>query len=235
MKIVHFFGQLVSSLIELKGTYRVHGVQMPVDKRIMSVTVTTAIFGKTYEKAEALAIAHYIKSNDRVLELGGGIGLISTIAAKKAFQGTVVTVEANPKLIPFIKKVHRLNNVKVETVNAVVTAEKTPDKFKFYVRRYFWGSSLSPEPNDYSEVISVESVTIDELVALHKPTILIVDIEGGEIGLMSGNWMKEIRVITMEVHPNLTGHNSVQKMMDFLKSKKFQVSLNGNMLTAASY
>ena len=48
------------------------------------------------------------RAGDTVLELGGGIGYMSTLLAVKT-RARVVSFEANPALIDYIRSVHAAN------------------------------------------------------------------------------------------------------------------------------
>ena len=79
-----------------------------------------------------------------MLEIGAGIGFISTLLARQRRVARVVAVEANPHLIAYMTRLHALNRVrKVRRLNAVLTNEARPSA-TFYLRRDFWMGSLSP-------------------------------------------------------------------------------------------
>jgi FkbM family methyltransferase len=143
----------------------------------MSKKVIQSIILQKYEAREAKLVLQFIKANDVVLEIGGGIGMISTLAAKTASLGSVTTVEANPHLIPLIKRQHKANNVHVSVLNFVVAGEKRTSKVKFYLRDELWISSMSPKPENYKQVVYVDVITLRELIDSIKPSAIIIDVE----------------------------------------------------------
>jgi FkbM family methyltransferase len=218
-----------------KPAYILSGVRVPVDKSIMSDETINKIARGKYEKKEADLVKQIIREDDIVLEIGGGIGFISTVAARLATKGKITSVEANPRLIPYISNVHAINSVRVEVLNAIVTGQKTGDDLPFYLRKNFWSSSMLSEPADWTEIVTVKCLFIADLVARVKPTVLIVDIEGAEIELIESNWTSGIRAAIVEVHPRVIGTMGVKKIVDFFKGSGYQVSFESkskNMLIA---
>ena len=103
---------------------------------------------------------------------------------------------------------------------------------KFFLRKDFWLSSLANTPNDYIEVVDVDVVSIKQLVAEHNPSVLICDIEGGEINLIDSDWTRGIRLVIMEVHENQFDTQGLRKLKDFFTQLSFDVSLDSGLLLA---
>jgi FkbM family methyltransferase len=213
-----------------KSEYLLHGIRIPIDRTVIGDRVLYSIIRGRYEFPESQALIALVKADDRVLELGGGVGLISALASKIAKLGQVVSVEANPTMVKYISRVHALNNVQGSVINAVVAKSDEIKTVKFYLRRNFWSSSMSPEPPDYVECIDVPAASIDDLVQQHRPSVVIIDIEGGELDLIHGSWAANIRLIIMEVHPEVIGEAGVQKIIDFFVRSGIDVKVDGKML-----
>ena len=65
-----------------------------------------------------------VRPGDRVLEIGAGIGFISTLLAREKRVARVIAVEANPDLLAYMTRLHGVNHVrKVRRLNAVLTNE----------------------------------------------------------------------------------------------------------------
>ena len=99
--------------------------------------------GETYERKECDAVMRMVQDDDVVLELGGGIGYMSTLIATHKKVRTVHTYEANPTLIPYIRSVHEANEVTNVTVHNALLADGPGEPVPFYVRQNFLGSSES--------------------------------------------------------------------------------------------
>ncbi|MGG7567769.1 glycosyltransferase family 2 protein [Rhodovulum sp. DZ06] len=93
------------------GVIEIDGLRLPLDPRIVTRRIEKALRKGRYEKGERRALAALLRPGDRVLELGGGLGLVSAMAALQDGVERVVVVEANPDLLPVIARTHRLNGV----------------------------------------------------------------------------------------------------------------------------
>lgn len=215
-----------------KPVYTLHGIDVPIDRNIITDRILYSIMRGHYESTEADALRKYVRPEDRILELGGGIGLISSLAAKLAHKGEVVCVEANPHLISYIERVHKANGVHPTIVNAIAAGNSDKTEAKFYLRKNFWVSSMSPEPRDYVDQVQVSLAPISELVKRYKSTVLVVDIEGGEVDLIDSDWTDGVRLVMMEIHPDVTGEASTQRLSDFFEKLGFDVSIESKILVA---
>jgi FkbM family methyltransferase len=134
---------------------------------------------------------------------------------------TLVSYEANPKLIPLIQQTWALNGHKAECRNSVITNTSSGKLAEFYVRQDFWASSLSPKPFGYNQVIQVETVNFQELLDAFKPTLIMCDIEGGEGQLFEGVRLNGVMKIFMEVHQNVLGRWGMKKLFERLMHQDF--------------
>lgn len=87
------------------------GVLVPMDMPILSPVIKKAINNGRYEHQEAKELGRIFESGERVLELGVGIGFVSTIILKNKRVEDYIGVEANLELIPWIRKLFDLNGV----------------------------------------------------------------------------------------------------------------------------
>ncbi len=79
------------------------GVRIPLDRRIVTPPIEAALRNGTYEADETRSLPQVVQSGDRVLELGAGMGFVSTILANRTEAAKIIAMEANPLLIPFIR------------------------------------------------------------------------------------------------------------------------------------
>ena len=128
-------------------------MKIPDDERLISENIRTAMSNGTYEKTEASQINEIIIDGERVLEIGAGVGFISTLVSRNPKVQAALSYEADPDSVGFVKQVHEINKVtSVEVVNGVLAPIVIKPEADFYVREDFWASSLSPEPYGYAEV-----------------------------------------------------------------------------------
>lgn len=184
------------------------GVRVPFVPSIVTPRIEKPLRKSRYEKGEALALKRILKPGDRVLELGAGLGLLSAIAAQVPGVEAVTAVEANPGLMPMIRETHRLNDItSVEVLNAAVTGPGVAGKgpLPFYLRRDFWASSMDATSRRYKAVVQVQRVPFEALLAERRPSVIVCDIEGAELGLFEGADLSGVRAVVVELHPKVYG------------------------------
>ena len=181
------------------------GMRFPKHPEIIRGKVRRLLRTNGYEAKEAEAALRIVKKDDVVLELGAGIGYMSTLVATKRAIKSVHSFEANPHLIPYIQKVHAANNVRnAHVTNAILGTRKgTVD---FFVRDPMLGSSMDVLEGE----VDPPSIKVDVLNAKTvfkeiKPTVLICDIEGAEADLIPKLDLTGIRAAILETHPQWIG------------------------------
>jgi len=119
-----------------------NGVKVPFVPGIITPPIEKPMRNNRYEGGECNALRELLEPGDRVLELGAGVGLLSTVAATSEGVRKVVAVEANPDMIPLIRETHSLNGVENVTLLNGVVAPEAGDPLEFYLRADFWASSM---------------------------------------------------------------------------------------------
>jgi FkbM family methyltransferase len=140
-------------------------------------------------------IAHLqeaVQPGDRVLVIGAGLGVVSSLLAKIPGVERVIAVEADPAVMPYLQRVHALNDVKwVETVNAVLTDNRT-GRVPFFSRHDIRASSLLPGDGDWEQVMRVPCMDLNLILAEEKINLIVCEIptataqllECAELGLV---------------------------------------------------
>jgi len=202
-------------------TINCNGVELALDENVMSEKMIDVIRNGKYEEAESRQIPAIVQPGDRIVELGAGVGYIASLAAKLQRAESIAVYEANPKLIPLIETNRANNEVEFDIYNMVVMPDDKPDKMPFYVRKDFWASSLSPTPWGYKEEIQVDVRPFRDLLRIHRPTMLIVDIEGGELQLFRNIPLTGITKVYIELHQQVVGRIGMKEVFDFFSSRDF--------------
>jgi FkbM family methyltransferase len=192
----------------------VRDVTLPLDPAIMSDRMIGVLRSGRYERSEAIALDAVVRRGDRILELGGGIGFISTYAAKRG--ATVTTVEANPDLIPLIERTHSLNGVSGTVLHGAATG--SPRKVEFWLVPDFWASSTV---HGKGRAVTVDGLAIDDLCRRFRPDVLIVDIEGGEADVFTAADLTGVRHIVIEMHPAFIGEEAVGRVRKSIRDRGF--------------
>lgn len=194
-----------------------NGVKIPFVPEVITPKIERPMRNNRYGGGECKALKELLQPGDRVLELGAGVGLMSTVAALSEGVEKVVAVEANPSLIPFISKTYELNGAtEVTLINGAISPSRS-DAIDFYLRSDFWASSMEGGPRSYVRKVEVPGLSIHDLIAEHDPTVIVCDIEGGELGLFDEADLKNVRLVVMELHPKVYGLEQEQSICDGLE------------------
>lgn len=198
-----------------------HGVLIPYDKSIITPAIEQAIDAGAFEAEEALQLKYIVEPGDCVLEIGAGIGFISTILARHSSVDKVVAVEANPRLLPYMQTLHDMNGIsKVTRKNVVLTNDEIAS-MTFYLRKDFWMGSLSAEPNAYVETVDVPTASLDELIRTEQISLIVCDIEGAESFLFNDADLTGVTRVYLELHDHVTGLKGVRDLFQALEHKGF--------------
>ncbi|SMX36086.1 FkbM family methyltransferase [Maliponia aquimaris] len=195
------------------------GMKIPKHPQITRGRTRAALKQDGYERKECDAVLRVVREGDRVLELGGGIGYMSTLLSVKKKVASVVSYEANPALIPYIRSMHAANGVEnVDLRNALLSPE-LGDPVPFYVRRNFLASSMDrdADPDTVTEEVQIMRHAIGPVLEDVRPDVLVCDIEGAEAHLLpAGDW-SSLRVAVIELHPQWIGQSGVQAVFDAMQ------------------
>ena len=173
-----------------------------------------------YETDELFVIKNILKPDDRVVDIGAGVGFVSAYIARQLnSNGWVECFEANPALIPRIRRTHEINNVDVKVSNRILSHSE--GELDFYVSPHFWASSTLKAEG--TSLVRIPSTSFQDLLDQRQPTMLVVDIEGGEIDLFKGMEFSSVNKICIELHPNFTGINKMNVMLDELYNQGFKM------------
>ena len=197
------------------------GVVIPYDPSVITPAIHRAIVDGRFEAEESCQIPEIIRPGDNVLEIGAGIGFISTLLSRERRVSSVLAVEANPQLIDYMARLHARNNVrKVRRLNAILTNEPV-DSMTFYLRQDFWMGSLMAGPNPYTGTVSVPTRNLDGLLSEEGIDLIVCDVEGAETFLFDGANLSGVDRIFVEMHDHVTGLSGVAKLFSAMTKQDF--------------
>ena len=117
-----------------------------------------------------------------------------------------------------IQRTFQLNGVQPNLVMAAVGV--TAGTTTFHVSQDFWASSTLPGRSRRKSVsVPVRSLNVE--IARFRPTILIIDIEGGEVEVVPQADLRDVRAVIVEVHPATTGPAAARAVEGALVSAGF--------------
>ena len=199
---------------------RIKGIKIPVLDNLPR-DLQEAFYSGCYEKFELKIVKFQLQQNDIVMELGTGIGLLSSFCARKIGNERVFTYEANPALEPVIRDTYNLNNVS-PNLEMCMLGDQAGEQ-TFYIAKGFWESSIIKHHPDFRPVkISVKA--FNEEVKRINPSFLILDIEGGEYEFFKYANLHNIQKIAMEVHERIIGSEKAE----FVKSRLIEAGFQLN-------
>lgn len=199
-------------------TTRYGGFLVLCDPKRVPRSVATAIVKGTYEAPEMKLVSAAIQHGDRIVELGTGVGVISLLCNRLAGQGNVHSYEANASLKSIIYENFRLNGLEPSLTLKAVTADGQP--LDFFHNDNIISSSAYDRGLD-ADKRTISSVSIHDVVAKHKPTVLVIDIEGGEIDLLPAANLDGVRELIIELHPHIVGENATHEFISSLLKRGF--------------
>ncbi len=178
------------------------------------------LYGGAYETSECDFVERTVRAGDRVLELGAGIGLVGLIATRLCGEDNVMTCEANPDLESLIRKNYDLNGWRPNLLMKAVTSDGRDVEF-FVSSKLLSSSTFNCEPT--GNCIVVGSCAIGKLIERQRPTVVVMDVEGGKSELIPAADLSGVRAFIVEMHPQVVGAERVDDLLENLESKGFSL------------
>lgn len=169
-----------------------------------------------YEESDLELIRKHVQPGDKVLELGGGVGLTGALVGQVS--GLPVTIcEPNPALPPLIRRTFAANGQQLNLIEAAAVNEAYGDGYiSFNVAPGYWWSSLLPVEDGSS--LPVRSLRLSHLLELSSANVLLVDIEGYESRLFEGTDLQRVDTLIMEIHaPSLGAQTSCDLITSIIR------------------
>ena len=211
---------LAEATRRFRSEIRVGGVAVPLGAH-MSDEIVIALALGTYERPERRVMKATLEPDDVVMELGTGIGFLTTHCARRIGSDRVFTFEANPMLERHIRATFARNGV-APTLRMCMLGERGGTA-QLYVHPSFWGSSTVARFVE-APVVDTPVEPFAAALAAIRPTFLVVDIEGGEAQLLAHADLSGVRKICLEVHPWAIGEDGTRQVLTRLEAAGFSRS-----------
>ncbi len=148
----------------------------PSDAALIIPEIRSEIRSGAYSADILRLLPEAVVPGDRVLVIGAGLGVVSTLIARNEGVWSVTAVEANTALIPYLNRVHALNGVsEIEVVNAVL-AEGKKGRVPFFARRDLRTSSLLPHDRSWQQVMMVPFMNLNLILTEERISLVICEI-----------------------------------------------------------
>lgn len=196
--------------------------------------ISRKIFGNIvrgdYEVDENKILRRTFTADDVLLELGTGLGF-NAIYCAKINGGKVRTYEGNPNLLPLIRKNMARNKVDFTLKNEIVIAKNLETRsVVFNIVEDFWSSSANALTVPVVDKVNVPTADINGILREHRPTFLMMDIEGGEADLFDdSDWLADssVRKIMIELHADIIGEEGCFRVMNKIVQAGFKMDFDG--------
>lgn len=158
---------------------------------------------RTYDRQIAKESGYYLrlrpKVGDVLLDIGANIGAVSWRFLNAGVQ-RVVAVEPEPSNFSILKQ--NLASAEDRSVLVQAAVASTEGSCRLWLNPGRNKGMHSLVPHNGHRTIDVRSVTLQQLIRAHRPTLIKIDIEGGEYGLMSplGTLPEHVRGLALELH-----------------------------------
>ncbi|WP_170990159.1 FkbM family methyltransferase [Aquamicrobium sp. LC103] len=187
------------------------------DSPLISDRLKNSFKAGNYEVNEAKAMIAMLTGGERILELGGGVGVVSSAINKAHRIAAHHVVEADARLIPVMKETHRLNGVSnIEVHNCIVTSDPQQieqGSVRFALAPNYTANSTKTVGIGRSEV-EVPVVSLEKMVQLARPNVLLCDIEGAEVELLRGADLSMFDFALIEIHPPIIHAAGIRTVFD---------------------
>jgi FkbM family methyltransferase len=198
---------------------KIENIVLPV-KLKFGYNVLRFIDNGTYEKGEIDIIKSTLSVNDKVLELGTGLGFVSAYCASKIGNDRVITYEANLFMKPYIEKLYKKNKVAPD-LRIALLGETSGNRIFYKNKNSFLASSLNNGPGGNLISFQVVQEDLNEIIRKENPSYFIMDIEGGEYDIFKIISFQSIKKIQFELHPLVIGKEGCEEIFRILKEQSF--------------
>lgn len=200
--------------------FEINGVRLDVPDAILNDRISGKLRTGGYEAHEAAAVQGRVRAGNRVLELGAGLGFIASLASRITGAENVVTVEANPEMIPVIRANLDRNGFDAATLlhGAVTGLDEPGGMIAFERKPAFWSGKLAGLDSNPEALVEVPMLPLFGLLAEHRPHVVIMDIEGAEAHLFERKWPRHVRSVMMELHPRQYPDTTIKRIVDCMSA-----------------
>ena len=207
---------LLGLVFDLRGgVYQTNGCSFVIPKDITTRAFRACFFERVYEKYELELMPRYVRPDDRVLELGACIGIVSCATNQLlSDKSKHVVVEANPYCLPALYRNRELNSAGFLVEHCAVD---TKPEVTFYLYPCILAGTSQ---RGTSRPVRLPAKSLSQLIREHGPfDVLIIDIEGSEREAFedAAILFKGCRLVIVELHEWAIGKAGVERCRQILR------------------
>jgi FkbM family methyltransferase len=211
---------------------RIDGFSVFVDEDRYVSDIQIAIDQGYYENRERDLIRTFLRPSDRVLEMGAGIGVAAMTAASIVGENNIITFDANPEILSDARDNFRRNGFFNLEARAGLLRNRrlfTPNaSANFYIDNAFWVSRLdaSATTPGIVKVVCAPVYCLEDEIAAVRANVLLCDIEGGEVDLLSDADLSGVRLMIVETHHWIAGEAATDAMARKIIMQGFSIDID---------
>jgi FkbM family methyltransferase len=155
------------------------GVTLPLDGQADASLITPDVRREICSGGYGSDLLHQlpttVKPDDRVLVIGAGLGIVSTLVARTEGVERVIAAEPNAALTAYLDRVHNINGAsEVETINAVL-AVGLKGQIQYCIQRDPRTSSLMAHDQSRQQAMMVPLMDLNLILAEERISLIICD------------------------------------------------------------
>lgn len=201
----------------------IYGVKVNIEHPNISRNLKWFFYNESYEADEIELLQRCLQNTDVVMEIGAGIGFLSTYCSKLLGSDKVVCYEANPFMIDKINETYLKNDVNPTLHNCILSDVEGSETF--FLQEEFWSSSTIQRSEDAIQT-EVKKKDINKQIKFYSPSVLIMDIEGGEKDLVpvTDFASSTISKLIIEIHPHVIGRDAASRVIQNIIEQGFSIN-----------
>jgi FkbM family methyltransferase len=203
------------------ATVALQSLRLFADAALIPEKTLEALRRGRYEFKEREIARRLLRSGDRVIELGAGMGVVSLTMANLIGAEAVRSFEANPRIVELARRNAAINGLPVTFCNQIAApraqAIETPS-IDFYVLNSFEASSTR-QGNPSQKAVSIPATPLEDEIAAHCANVLVFDIEGFETEIVGKADLSGIERLMFEIHPKILGMDTCLGLIAALEAQ----------------
>jgi FkbM family methyltransferase len=199
------------------------GVRVPAAPHLGPGMIAAMAEGR-YERMEVQLALRHVPPGSRILELGAGSGVAGAAVALNTRPAAMLSVEANPNLLPHIRTLYAENGLDRTIAlrhGVVASAPDAPATMEFHLRGNFLGSSLTAPADGRFTTITVPVIPYAALKRDFPHDVLLMDIEGAERDVLRHADLSGVTLLIAEFHRGIFGREGMRECRACLTAQGF--------------
>ena len=200
------------------------------DTDIIIPEIRNAIGEGAYSAEMIRLLPNVMRAGDRVLVIGAGLGVVSTLVAKTEGVARVIAVEADSALISYLNRVHDLNGVsEVEVINAVL-AEGKKGRVPFFAPRDIRTSSTLLHDRLWQQAMMVPALDLELILTEERISLIVCEVPTVSAQLLARAELGSVEQILVSSGDDSSEHWEENEVCSLLAAQGFAAEECGTAL-----